>query len=103
MCMHCHGKTGQGDGGVVVVGDYNPPSPYDGAYKERSLGGIFHVITFGKGAMGAHASQLNKEERWKVAMYVRTLQHGDFNLNGLTGNVKADSNGYTCCCSCSCR
>ena len=91
MCMHCHGKTGQGDGGVVVVGDYNPPSPYDGAYKERSLGGIFHVITFGKGAMGAHASQLNKEERWKVAMYVRTLQHGDFNLNGLTGNVKADT------------
>jgi len=93
MCMHCHGKTGQGDGGVVVVGDYNPPSPYDGAYKERSLGGIFHVITFGKGAMGAHASQLNKEERWKVAMYVRTLQHGDFNLNGLTGNVKADTTG----------
>ena len=93
MCMHCHGKTGQGDGGVVVVGDYNPPSPYDGAYKERSHGGIFHVITFGKGAMGAHASQLNKEERWKVAMYVRTLQHGDFNLNGLTGSVKADTTG----------
>ena len=93
MCMHCHGKTGQGDGGVVVVGGYNPPSPYNGAYKERSLGGIFHVITFGKGAMGPHASQLNKEERWKVAMYVRTLQHGDFNLNGLTGNVKADTTG----------
>ena len=91
MCMHCHGKTGEGDGGVVVVGDYNPPSPYSGAYKERSLGGIFHVITYGKGAMGAHASQLNKVERWKVAMYVRTLQHGDFNLDGLTGNVKADT------------
>ncbi len=101
--MHCHGKTGQGDGGVVVVGDYNPPSPYDGAYKERSLGGIFHVITFGKGAMGAHASQLNKEERWKVAMYVRTLQHGDFNLNGLTGNVKADTTGSPVECSCSLR
>ena len=91
MCMHCHGKTGQGDGGVVVVGDYNPPSPYNGAYKERSLGGIFHVITYGKGAMGPHASQLNKLERWKVAMYVRTLQHGDFNLEGLTGKVEGDS------------
>lgn len=91
MCMHCHGKTGQGDGGVVVVGDYNPPSPYNGAYKERSLGGIFHVITYGKGAMGPHASQLNKLERWKVAMYVRTLQHGDFNLEGLTGKVERDS------------
>ena len=92
MCMHCHGKTGQGDGGVVVVGEYNPPSPYNGAYKERSLGGIFHVITYGKGAMGAHASQLNKIERWKVAMYVRTLQHdGDFNLEGLTGSEDSDS------------
>jgi len=82
MCMHCHGKTGQGDGGVVEVGGYNTPLPYSGAYKERSLGGIFHIITYGKGgtAMAAHASQLNKEERWKVAMYVRTLQHGGFNL-----------------------
>lgn len=80
MCQHCHGMKGQGDGGVVEVGGYNPPSPYNGAYKDRSLGKIFHVITYGKGAMGPHASQLNKEERWKVAMYVRTLQHGDFKL-----------------------
>jgi len=91
MCMHCHGKTGAGDGGVVVVGDYNTPSPYSGPYKERSLGGIFHIITYGKGAMGAHASQMDKVERWKVAMYVRTLQHGDFNLEGLTESVEIDS------------
>lgn len=91
MCMHCHGKTGEGDGGVVVVGDYNTPSPYSGPYKERSLGGIFHIITYGKGAMGAHASQIDKIERWKIAMYVRTLQHGDFNLEGLTGTVESDS------------
>jgi len=84
MCQHCHGMKGQGDGGVVEVGGFNPPSPYDGAYKDRPLGKIFHVITYGKGAMGSHASQLNKEERWKVAMYVRTLQHGgDFKLNEL--------------------
>ena len=87
MCQHCHGLKGQGDGGVVEVGDFNPPSPYNGAYKNRSLGKIFHVITHGKGAMGAHASQLNKEERWKVAMYVRTLQHdGDFKLEELKRN-----------------
>ena len=83
MCQHCHGMKGQGDGGVVEVGGYNPPSPYNGAYKDRPLGKIFHVITFGKGAMGSHSSQLNKEERWKVAMYVRTLQHGDFKLEEL--------------------
>lgn len=83
MCQHCHGIKGQGDGGVVEVGGFNPPSPYDGAYKNRPLGKIFHVITFGKGAMGSHSSQLNKEERWKVAMYVRTLQHGGFKLEEL--------------------
>ena len=85
MCQHCHGMKGQGDGGVVEVGGFNTPSPYDGAYKNRSLGKIFHVITYGKGAMGSHSSQLNKEERWKVAMYVRTLQHGDFKLDELMG------------------
>lgn len=87
MCQHCHGKTGDGDGGVVTVGDYNTPSPYSGPYKGRSLGGIFHIVTYGKGAMGAHASQMNKDERWKVAMFVRTLQHGDFNLEGLKGGT----------------
>ena len=59
--------------------------------RREVLGGIFHVITYGKGAMGAHASQLNKIERWKVAMYVRTLQHGGFNLEGLAGPEESDS------------
>ena len=26
--------------------------------------------------MGPHGSQLDKDERWKVALYVRTLQNG---------------------------
>lgn len=78
FCQHCHGKTGEGDGGVVEVGGFNPPSPYNGAYKDRTLGSIFHTITYGKGAMGSHASQLNKEERWKVVMFVRSLQRGEF-------------------------
>jgi len=33
---------------------------------------MFHTITYGKGLMGAHASQLNKEERWKLVHYIRT-------------------------------
>ena len=42
-------------------------------------------ITHGKNAMGPHASQLNKDERWKVAMYVRTMQFdGDLNMGELT-------------------
>lgn len=83
FCSHCHGKTGKGDGAVITYGEYNAPMPYDGGYSDRTLGQIFHVITFGKGAMGPHASQLNKDERWKVALYVRTLQHGDLLFNDL--------------------
>lgn len=77
FCSHCHGQAGKGDGAVITYGEYNAPMPYDGGYKDRNLGQIFHVITHGKGAMGPHGSQLNKDERWKVALHVRELQHGD--------------------------
>ena len=36
---------------------------------------FFHVITHGKGRMYPHGSQVNPEERWKIAMYVATLQN----------------------------
>lgn len=77
-----------GDGGVVTVGGYNQPNPYNGGYKDRTIGQIFHVITYGKGAMGPHGSQLNKEERWKVALYVRTLQHDDLLYSDLLPKFK---------------
>jgi hypothetical protein len=35
---------------------------------------MFHTLTYGKGAMGSHASQLTKAERWKVVAYVKHLQ-----------------------------
>ena len=81
MCIHCHGAKGEGDGKVITVGGYSGTPPAYNTLKEtdgsfKTLGSIFHTITYGKGAMGSHASQLNKDERWKVAMYVRTLQLG---------------------------
>jgi mono/diheme cytochrome c family protein len=88
MCTHCHGSKGEGDGKVITVGEYpSTPPAYsslkeeDGSYK--TLGSIFHTITHGKNAMGSHASQLDKDQRWKVAMYVRTLQLGDLKLKEL--------------------
>ena len=35
---------------------------------------MFHSITYGKGTMGSHASQLTQEERWKLVYYVQKLQ-----------------------------
>lgn len=77
FCMHCHGATGQGDGPVVNNGNYPAPGSYTGPLRDLPEGKIFHVLVYGKNvAMGSHASQLNKEERWMVTHYVQYLQNG---------------------------
>ena len=44
------------------------------ALKNITEGHIFHVITYGKGLMWPHGSQISPEDRWKIAKYVKTLQ-----------------------------
>lgn len=75
FCDHCHGTTGMGDGPVA------DPKKFAGVAKLAvgqvatvSEGHIYHVITHGKGRMGAHASQLNPSERWKIVHYVMSLR-----------------------------
>ncbi|TAH25611.1 MAG: cytochrome c [Cytophagales bacterium] len=70
FCAHCHGAEGKGDGPV------NKPfkgvaNLAEGQLKTISMGHVFHVISNGKGRMLSHASQLDQEERWKVALYVK--------------------------------
>jgi len=73
FCEHCHGGKGQGDGSVGKV--YKGVTSYtSAAVKDKKAGHIFHVITHGKGRMGAHASQISVEDRWKIVSYVQTLQ-----------------------------
>jgi len=70
-CKHCHGAKGEADGKVSdkfpgvanLTGD---------AYAQITEGHIFHVITYGAGLMGSHASQVSPEDRWKIARYVKT-------------------------------
>lgn len=77
FCQHCHGEKGEGDGGVVKNGNYPQPPSYTGALKDLPEGKIFHSLVYGKNiAMGSHASQLDKEERWMVTHYVQYLQNG---------------------------
>jgi mono/diheme cytochrome c family protein len=73
-CMHCHGPSGQGDGGVVTAGKFPPPPAYNGLLKNLPEGKMFHTLKYGKNMMGSHASQLTPEERWTVIRYVQTLQ-----------------------------
>jgi mono/diheme cytochrome c family protein len=69
-CSACHGPGGEGDGkvGEVIGGVANLKG---GAYLDLSDGHIFHVITHGKGRMGAHGSQMSIEKRWKIVHYVK--------------------------------
>ena len=72
-CDHCHGTGGKGDGTlsekVLGIPSYSSP-----AKRDLTEGHVFHVITHGKGLMGAHGSQIDAERRWKIVKYVKQLQ-----------------------------
>lgn len=72
FCTHCHGEKGAGNG-ILVKNEKILGVP---SYADRDIneGSIFHVITYGKGIMGAHASQVTPEERWKITQYVQELR-----------------------------
>jgi len=73
FCEHCHGAKGAGDG--LVAEKYAGVANLNGAaYLTITEGHIFHVITYGKGLMGAHGSQISPEDRWMIARYVKELQ-----------------------------
>ena len=83
-CMHCHGEKGDGNGPMVASGAYaGVPNYADKA--ALGDGQIFYSIYYGKGAMGAHASLLNKKEIWTLVHYVRKFQnsaYGTFSVDG---------------------
>ena len=91
FCLHCHGETGAGDGKVISEGGHPPPTAYSGPLKDLPEGKMFHTITYGKGMMGSHASQLSKEERWMVIQYVKYLQNGGKMPGGETAPAAPDS------------
>jgi mono/diheme cytochrome c family protein len=74
FCQVCHGPQGTGDGPVAQRG-YPPPASLLGpkALKMKD-GQMFHVLTYGQGNMPSYASQISREERWKIILYVRSLQ-----------------------------
>lgn len=74
FCASCHGEKGDGQGQLVLnekilgVPSYNDPG------RIITEGSIYHVIMYGKGIMGSHASQLTEDERWKIVSYVQQLK-----------------------------
>ncbi len=88
-CQHCHGEKGDGQGPVGAKFK-GVPNYSTGAYKTMNDGHIYHVIEWGRNRMMPHGSQVNPEERWKIAMYVRVLQQNNDPAD-LPKFVKADA------------
>ncbi len=74
FCQPCHGAVGQGDGIVAQRGFPPPPSLMADRALAMKDGQIFHIQTFGQNNMPSMASQISKEDRWKVVHYIRQLQ-----------------------------
>lgn len=93
FCIHCHGPKGEGNGTVVERsnGKYPPPNSYSGPLKDLPEGKMYHTVTYGKGMMGSHASQLDKRERWLVVHYVKYLQAGGTMPGGATAEATAST------------
>ena len=47
---------------------------YADAGRAITEGSTYHVMYYGKNAMGSYAGQINEEERWQVAAYVMKLK-----------------------------
>lgn len=74
FCTPCHGLTGAGDGTIIQNQKFPPPPSFQSQLKDLPEGKMFHSITYGKNLMGAHASQITTEERWKIIHHLQTLQ-----------------------------
>lgn len=72
-CGICHGEKGTANGPLSAKIGAIANLTLD-QYKTMADGTMFHSVTYGKGNMGSYASQLTREQRWKVIKYVRTLQ-----------------------------
>jgi mono/diheme cytochrome c family protein len=71
-CAVCHGDKGDGQG-ILMTREKFLGIP---SYKDRDItpGSIYHVLMYGKNAMGSHAGQVNAKERWQIAQHVMLLR-----------------------------
>jgi mono/diheme cytochrome c family protein len=88
MCSQCHGEKGAGDGALSRNGHIEGIPSYADKLKDLPEGKMFHTLTYGKGLMGSHASQLSQRDRWLVIEYIKVLQNGG---TMPTGTATADT------------
>ncbi|MGH9380664.1 MAG: c-type cytochrome [Thermoanaerobaculia bacterium] len=74
FCAPCHDRAGTGNGMVVQRGFKQPPSMHETRLREAPPGYVFGIISNGFGQMSSYAAQIEAEDRWAVAAYIRALQ-----------------------------
>jgi mono/diheme cytochrome c family protein len=76
VCMQCHGEKADGKGHLYVSGKYpyQPANLISQKIIKRTDGEIYHIITVGFGVMAPHGIIVQPADRWKVVLYLRTLQ-----------------------------
>lgn len=74
-CSPCHSKAGDGQGMIVKRGFATPPDYHIARLMNAPVGHFYDVITNGYGVMYSYASRVAPEDRWRIAAYIRVLQH----------------------------
>lgn len=74
FCSPCHDAAGTGTGIVVERGMVTPPSLLDARLRQEPLGHFYEVVAEGFRNMPSHAAQIPVEDRWAIAVHVRSLQ-----------------------------
>ncbi len=73
-CTACHSRVGNGRGMIVMRGYFPAGNLHTERLRSAPLGHFFNVITNGYGAMPDYQGQVDVEDRWAIAAYVRALQ-----------------------------
>jgi len=75
FCQQCHGEAGDGKGSLHTSGKYiiPPSSLLTPEFISLPEGETYHVISVGWGVMGAHASLIRPEDRWKIVAFIEQV------------------------------
>ena len=74
FCATCHGPGMHGDGVVTKKGVPPPPSLFLQHALDLPDGQIWHIISYGQANMAGYASQVDRNDRWKVVSWIRQGQ-----------------------------
>ena len=73
-CTACHSRVGNGRGMIVMRGYFPAGNLHTDRLRQAPLGHFYNVIANGYGAMPEYSGQIEPEDRWAIAAYIRALQ-----------------------------